>query len=106
MPKCHKDPDFLAGVCARPSIKNKTILNIVNGLRGSYRRGVPWYWGGIIMGTDPLAVEMRGLGVMNEKRALEKVAPLPMPEQLKIAEKKYGLGTTDPTKIEQIKLDL
>jgi len=106
MPKCHNDPDFLAGVCARPSIKNKTILNIVNGLRGSYRRGVPWYWGGIIMGTDPLATEMAALEVINEKRVLEKVAPLPMPEQLKIAEKKYALGTTDPALIEQIKLDL
>ncbi len=106
MPKCHNNPDFLAGVCARPSIRNKTILNIVNGLRGSYRRGVPWYWGGIIMGTDPLATEMAAFAVINEKRVLEKVAPLPMPEHLKIAEKKYGLGTTDPAKIQQIKLDL
>jgi len=106
MKKCHNDPDFLAGVCARPSIRNKTILNIVNGLRGSYQRGVPWYWGGIIMGTDPLAVETAAIGVMNEKRVLEKVAPLPVPEQLKIAEKKYGLGTTDPARIEQIKIDL
>jgi hypothetical protein len=106
MSKCHNDPDFLAGVCARPSIKSKTILNIVNGLRGTYRRSVPWYWGGIILGTDPLAVEMTALGVMNEKRALEKVAPLPIPEHLKIAEKKYGLGTTDPATIEQIKIDL
>jgi hypothetical protein len=106
MPKCHKDPDFLAGVCARPSIKNKTILNIITGLRGSYQRGVPWYWGGIIMGTDPLATEMAAIAVINEKRVLEKVAPLPMPEQLTIAEKKYGLGTTDAAKIEQIKLDL
>lgn len=106
MKKCHDDPDFLAGVCARPSIKNKTILNIVNGLRGSYQRGVPWYWGGIIMGTDPLAVESAACDVINAKRVQEKVAPLPVPEQLKIAEKKYRLGTTDPARIEQVKLDL
>ncbi len=31
---------------------------------------------------------------------------LPMPGQLKIAEKKSGLGTTDATELEQIKLDL
>jgi hypothetical protein len=106
MPKCHDDPDFLAGVSARPSIRNKTILNIVSGLRGTYRRGVPWYWAGIILGTDMLAVETTAFGIMNEKRALEKVASLPIPEYLKIAEKKYGLGTTDATKIEQIKIDL
>jgi hypothetical protein len=106
MPKCHKDADFLAGVCARPGIKNKTLLNMVSGLRGTFRRSVPWYWGGIIMGTDPLAVESTALGVMNEKRALEKVEPLPIPEYLKIAEKKYNLGTTDPAMIEAIKIDL
>ena len=106
MPKCHKDPDFLAEVCARTSIKSKTILNIVSGLRGTYRRSVPWYWGGIIMGTDSVAVDAAAIGVMNEKRALEKVDPLPLPEYLKIAEKKYNLGTTDPALIEQIKLEL
>ena len=106
MPKCHHDQDFLAGVCALPSIKDKTILNLVAGLRGTYRRSVPWYWGGIIMGTDPLAVEATAIGVMNEKRALEKIDPLPMPEYLKIAEKKYHLGTTDPALIEQVKLEL
>jgi hypothetical protein len=106
MPKCHKDADFLAGVCARPAIKDKTILNMVAGLRGTFRRSVPWYWSGIILGTDLLAVEMSAIGVMNEKRALEKVEPLPVPEHVKIAEKKYGLGTTDPAKIEQVKVDL
>jgi hypothetical protein len=106
MPKCHKDPDFLAAVCARPSIKNKSILNIVTGLRGTFRRSVPWYWGGIIVGTDPVAVDTVAIGVMNEKRALEKVDPLPIPEYLKIAEKKYNLGTIDPAKIEEIKIDL
>ena len=106
MPKCHNDPDFLAGVCARASIKNKTLLNLVSGLRGTYRRGVPWYWAGIVLGTDTLAVETTALGVMNEKRVLEKLAPLPIPEYLKIAEKKYNLGTTDTAKIEAIALDL
>ena len=106
MPKCHDDPDFLAGVCARPSIKNKTILNMVSGLRGTYRRGVPWYWGGIILGVDTLAVETTALAVMNEKRALKKVAPRPVPKYVKIAEKKFNLGTTDAAKIEQIKNDL
>jgi len=106
MPKCHNDPDFLAGVCARPSLRSKTILNMVSGLRGTYRRGVPWYWGGIILGTDPLAVETAAIGVMNEKRVLEKVGPLPLPQALKIAETKYGLGTTSDARIERIKVDL
>ncbi len=72
MPKCHNNQDFLAGLCALPSIKDKTILNLIAGLRGTYRRSVPWYWGGIILGTDPVAVDAAAIGVMNEKRALEK----------------------------------
>jgi hypothetical protein len=106
MPKCHNDLDFLAGVCARPSIKSKTMLNMITGLRGTYRRGVPWYWGGIILGSDPLAVEMAAIGVMNQKRAQEKVEPLPFPEHIGIAEKKYGLGTSDPAASETVKIDL
>lgn len=92
MAKCHNDPDFLAEVSSRPSIKNKTILNLCDGLRGSYRRGVPWYWGGIIMSKDPLAAEAAALQVINEKRQKEKLPPLAEPEALRIAESKYRLG--------------
>ena len=93
MAKCHNDPDFLAEVSSRPSIKNKTILNLCDGLRGSYRRGVPWYWGGIIMSKDPLAAETAALQVINEKRQKEKLPPLAEPEALRIAESKYRLGS-------------
>ena len=93
MAKCHNDPDFLAEVSSRPSIKNKTILNLCDGLRGSYRRGVPWYWGGIIMSKDPVAAEAAALQVINEKRQMEKLPPLAEPEALRIAENKYRLGS-------------
>jgi hypothetical protein len=106
MSRCHGDNDFLAGVCARPSLKNKSILNICDGLRGSYRRGVPWYWAGIVLGRDPVAAESACISVMNEKRALEKLRPLPIPEYLKIAESKYRLGTLDPLKIELVKIEI
>jgi hypothetical protein len=79
---------------------------MVAGLRGTYRRSVPWYWGGIILGSDLLAVETTAIHAINEKRAAEKVEPLPLPEHVKIAEKKYGLGTTDPAAIDLVKLEL
>jgi hypothetical protein len=104
MSKCHNDPDFLAGVSARPSIRDKTILNLLDGLRGTYRRGVPWYWAGIILSRDLVAAEAAAISVMNEKRAAEKIDPLPLPQSLKIAESKYKLGTTRPENVDLVRL--
>ena len=106
MSKCHGDPDFLAGVCARPSIRSKTILNMVTGLRGTYRRGVPWYWAGIILGRDPLAVETAAIGVINSRRRNEGLAPLPLPRYLAIAMDKYNLGTCIAERIEEVQLKI
>lgn len=106
MPKCHGDHDFLAGVCARPAIRDKTVLNMVTGLRASYRRGVPWYWSGIVLGRDPLAVETAAIAVINEKRQAEGLAALPLPRYLAIAAEKYKLGTCDPARIDMQRLEL
>lgn len=102
MSKCHGNPDFLAEVSSRPSIKNKTILNLCSGLRGTYKRGVPWYWAGIILGTDPVASEYGCLRVMNKKRRQEGISELHTPPHLEIAEKKYKLGTCNPRNIDLI----
>lgn len=99
MSKCHGDLDFLAEVNSRPSIKNKTILNLCDGLRGTYRRGVPWYWSGIVMGTDPVASEYAAIQVMNQKRTKEGLSLLKTPEHLHLAEKKYRLGVCNPSGI-------
>ena len=104
MSKCHNDPDFLAQVSSRPSIRGKTILNLCDGLRGTYRRGVPWYWAGIILSRDPVAAEAAAIAAMNEKRAAEGIRPLPHPESLRIAESKYKLGTSQPENIDLVRL--
>ncbi len=106
MPKCHDDPDFLASISARRSIRRKTILNMCDGLRGTYRRGVPWYWQGIILARDPLAAEAVAIGVINEKRVQEGLPPLPLPDSLLIAEAKYRLGTCREANIERVRIDM
>jgi hypothetical protein len=106
MPKCHNNQDFIAEVSSRPAIKNKTILNLCDGLRGTYKRGVPWYWGGIVMSKDPVAGEASAIGVMNEKRKVEGKDPLDLPESLGIADKKYKLGNSDPKRINMVQLNL
>ena len=106
MPKCHGDQDFMAEVSARSAIKNKSILNLCDGLRGTYERGVPWYWKGIIMSKDSVAGEAAAIGLINEKRKQEGENPLDLPESLSIAEKKYKLGTCDPKRMDVLKLEL
>ncbi|MEW6367243.1 MAG: hypothetical protein AB1714_21645 [Acidobacteriota bacterium] len=104
MPKCHGNPDFLAEVSSRPSIRKKTILQLCDGLRGSYQRGVPWYWAGIIMGRDPVASECVAMDVINEKRIAEKVPAIEMPAHLLIAAGKYRIGTCNAHLIERVRV--
>jgi hypothetical protein len=105
MPKCHGNQDFLAAVLAKPSLRRKTLLNLCTGLRGTYRQGVPWYWGGLILGRDPVAAEWVGYQIINEKREQEKVGPLAIPEYLNLADGKYGLGTCTPGHVDWVKIE-
>jgi len=106
MPKCHGNTPFLSEVSSRPSIKNKTFLAVCDGLRATYDRKSPWYWGGIIMGRDPIAAEYAALSVINEKRKQEKIAEIDVPGYVKLAESKYSLGICDPSKINLITLNM
>ncbi|MCE5250437.1 DUF362 domain-containing protein [bacterium] len=106
MTRCHGNAEFCTEVCARPSIKNKTVLAVCDGLRGTYKRGTPWYYGGIIMSRDQIAAECTALRVINEKRALEKLGSLEIPRYVKNADTKYGLGTSDPEKIDVTKITM
>ena len=103
--KSHSDFDFVAGLLARPSIRKKTILNLCDGLRGTYKRGVPWYWAGIVLGVDPVASEYVTAQVINEKRIQEREKPFETPPYLVVAEKKYGLGTCNMVNIDWVRLE-
>ena len=99
MPRCHGNTRFITEVCARPSIRDKTVLAMCDGLRGNYKRGVPWFWHGIIMSRDPVAVEYTALQTINEKLKAENEQPNALPSYVKLAETEYKLGTCDPAKI-------
>ncbi|MCE5251063.1 DUF362 domain-containing protein [bacterium] len=100
MSRCHGNTDFLNNVSSQPSIKNKTVLALCDGLRGTYRRSDPWYWGGIIASSDPVAVEYTALQIVNEKLKVEKASPNALPSYVKMAETTYQLGTCDPAKMD------
>jgi hypothetical protein len=106
MPKCHGNTPFLSEISSRPSIKNKTFLAVCDGLRATYERSTPWYWGGIIMSKDPIAAEYAALSVINEKRKQEKISEIDIPGYVKLADTKYNLGTSDKSKMNLVTLKI
>jgi uncharacterized protein (DUF362 family) len=105
MLRCHGNAVFCSEVCARPSIKSKTVLALCDGLRGTFGSGDPWYWGGIIASRDQVAAEYTALQVINEKRKAENMSPYEIPSYVKAAETTYRLGTCTPGNITTVRLE-
>ena len=99
MSRCHGNTEYLCNICSQPSIKNKTVLALCDGLRGNYKRGSPWYWYGIIMSRDQIAAEYTALQVINEKLTEEKERTNKIPSYVSLAETAYNLGTCNPMNI-------
>ncbi|MCD6308576.1 MAG: DUF362 domain-containing protein [Candidatus Latescibacteria bacterium] len=106
MANCHGNALFCNQVCAQPALRNKAVLAVCDGLRGTYKRGVPWYWKGIIMSRDQVAAEYTAHQVINEKRIAEKDRPIGLPSYVTKADTAYRLGTADPAMIDVVKKEL
>jgi len=98
-----------------PQVKGKTRLNILCALtpqfhgRGPhhFNRRYVWNYNGLIVGTDPVAVDAVGLEIVKAKRREQfgKRREMPgVPRAIATADVKHGLGTSDLNKIELIKL--
>lgn len=101
MANCHGNAEYCTEVCNREPIRKKTVLALCDGLRGTWKRGTPWYWGGIIVSRDQVAAECTALGVIDEKRRQEGARALGIPEYVRSAGR-LGLGVADPGRIEII----
>ncbi|UCF04889.1 MAG: DUF362 domain-containing protein [bacterium] len=115
-------PDYHPNNCADlallfklPAVKGKTRLNILSALtpqfhgRGPhhFNRRYVWNYKGLIVGTDPVAVDAVGLQIIMAKRAeyFGKAQELPrVPRHIETADVKHGLGTSDMAKIDLIRL--
>jgi uncharacterized protein (DUF362 family) len=106
MSKCHGNIHVLAEIHNKSSIKNKTVLNLCDGLRATYRPGTPWFWSGILASRDPVAAEYTALQIINNKRKEEGAAQFAIPSYVLAAEKEFNLGTCDPERIEEKNLKL
>jgi uncharacterized protein (DUF362 family) len=96
-----------------PRVKGKTRLIIVDALRPYFGPGPQinplhrWDYKGILVGTDPVAIDTVCLRICQMKRNLFKGEEWPIsppPKSIAAADKKYKLGTSDPSKIKLMKL--
>jgi hypothetical protein len=99
--------DTCAEVCAFPPLRDKVVLNIIDGVRGCYNGGPganPQFitnYKTVLMGTDPVAVDRIGYDIILQKRIAEKIQKedsLKGKLFLELAEK-LQLGVADPARI-------
>lgn len=103
-----------AEVCAFPPIRDKVVLNIVDGLIGCYQGGPaanPQFitnFNTILVGTDPVAVDRMGYEIIFKKRVEENIQKEESPRGrgfMDLAEK-LQLGVADIKKIDHKKIKL
>jgi uncharacterized protein (DUF362 family) len=95
-------------------IRDKVVLNIVDGIKGCYNGGPgadPKFfteYKTVLVGTDPVAVDRIGYEIVLKKRLEEKVQKAEAPSGKKFMElaRDLGLGVADIEKIHLQKLNL
>jgi hypothetical protein len=115
-PKYHPDSCAdLASLWELPVIKGKTRLNILVMLtplfhgKGPhhYQQRYVWEYKGLLVSTDPVAVDATGVRILSAKRKAYFGEDKPFdisPKHIRVAEEKFHLGIADPNRIELIKL--
>lgn len=103
-----------AEVCCFPPVRDKVVLNIVDGLRGCYQGGPganPQYicnYNTLLLGTDPVAVDRIGYGIVLKKRIEEGIQQEDIPRGRHFMEyaASLGLGEADPERINLVEVKL
>ena len=105
----------LAKLWELPVVKGKTRLNILVLLTPLFHGVGPhhydpkytWNYNGLLVGTDPVALDSIGLHLLQTKRReyFEEDSPIkPTPHHVMFADTRHKLGTSDLSKIELIRL--
>lgn len=105
----------LAKIWELPIVKGKTKLNILILLQPlfygigphHFQTRYTWYYKGILVGTDPVAVDAVGLQILSAKRLAyfgEERPFHPPPHHILLADTKHKLGISNLKQIELIKL--
>ena len=117
-----KPPEYHGDACATlgaiwrlPGLEGKVRLNVLVMLTPqfhgvgphSYSARYVWPYGGLIVGSDPVAVDATGARIIQAKRNLFFGEPRPIsppPHHIAIAGERYGLGVSDPKSIDLVRL--
>lgn len=105
----------LASIWKLPIVKGKTRLNILVMLTPLFHGSGPhhfnpkytWAYSGLLVGTDPVAVDAMGLRILTAKRReyFGDERPLTPPaKHILLADTRHQLGTANPDQIDFIKL--
>ena len=104
--------DVCTEVCAFPTIRDKMVLNVADGLRAQYDGGpmpaaeFTYLYNTLFFATDPFAMDAVCHGAMLEKRKSVKVKVNEHPmftEYLRYAER-LGLGVVTPEKMKHVRV--
>lgn len=105
----------LAKLWQLPLVKGKTRLNVLVMLTPQFHGVGPhafnpkyiWKYYGLLVGTDPVAVDSLGVRIIQNKRKeyFKENRPLnPPPKHILLADTRHHLGTADPGKINLVKI--
>ncbi len=108
----HKDSCADMGILgALEPIRSKQRLVIVDALQPLFEGGPQvnpaylWNYGGLFVGTDPVAVDRLSLEMLNRKRYQYRNRPWPINPPAKhvfLADTRYGLGISERSKIDLV----
>jgi len=115
-PAWHADAcAHLAGLWNLPLVRGKTRLNVLVMLTPLFHGKGPhhfqsrytWDYRGMIIGTDPVAVDATGLRIIEARRRQHFGSDQPFavpPKHIRIAQDRHRLGVADPARIDVIQL--
>ena len=115
-PEYHDDACApLGAIWKLPEVAGKVRLNVLVMLTPqfhgvgphSFSRQFVWPYYGLIVGTDPVAVDATGARIIQARRNLyfgEDRPISPRPHHIVYADTRYGLGNSDPDRIDVIRL--
>lgn len=98
---------------AIPAIRDRCRLVVIDALQPLFHGGPQvdpqyvWDYRGLIIGTDPVAVDVICARIVQAKRDAYKGYSWPISppaKHIQVADVKYGLGVSDPARIDLIKL--
>ena len=105
----------LGAIWHLPQLEGKVRLNVLVMLTPQFHSTGPhsfspehvWPYGGLIVGVDPVAVDATGARIIEAKRKLffgDDRPISPPPHHIEIAGERYGLGVSDPDRIDLVRL--